>query len=190
MKYCFESQKCLKSKYAFQFYVRPKHSEMSIVVWCYDPLILSLAVDLWTVPRMHTCPHKCITRKTRFALPCYWCESVSHCESICDSQSVNALANLFGNPSVHLVTIDPQWLRTQRIWRKGLGRAKRDCGPCPESISNLYFVPCHFYWQFIKWLYRFEAISVNHKIAFPQFCSNSNPFHHNCVSETMRNENY
>jgi len=139
---------------------------------------------------MHTCPHKCITRKSRFVLPCYSCEAVSHCESICDSQSVNALANLFGNPSVHLVTIDPQWLRTQRIWRKGLGRAKRDCGPCPESISNFYFVTCHFNWQFIKWLYRFEAISVNHKIAFPQFCSNSNPFHHNCVSETMRNENY
>ena len=34
VKYCFESQKCLKSKYAFQFYVRPKHSEMSIVFLC------------------------------------------------------------------------------------------------------------------------------------------------------------
>ena len=123
IKYCYELQKCLKSKYAFQFYVRPKHSEMSIIFLRYEPLRLSradcaaqLTFELPLQCRvrcmahadyMHTCPLKCVTRNMRWVLPCYSCEAVSHW--ICDSQFVFALANMFGKSNVpRLVIIEPQ----------------------------------------------------------------------------------
>ena len=67
--------------------------------------------------------------------------------TVCEVHSVNALENLFGKPNVWcLVISELQWLRAQLNRRKGRGRAKRDCGPWAESMSNLSFVPQHFYW--------------------------------------------